>query len=292
MDIEYSPATGSSNPSLGQRLQAERLAQGLSIEDICQRLKLPETVVVSMETDDYDKLGAAVFARGRLGNYARLLGVPMAAVDAVFARMTRELPALVTTRSTSKFERFVQRSARQGIYVALTAIIFVVPVVWIANGNRLPDARSSLGAPQLTPLDTPAGKPNAGQRGSDPSAGLNQPPVVASMASFPNDRQPSVDNVESATGVAASPLLQLRFSGDSWIEVLDRDGRILEQDTPGAGARRSWPISSVSQVTLGSADVVQASKGGRVLDLTPYRRANRARFTLSLDGSLTPAPDR
>ena len=97
---------------------------------------------------------------------------------------------------------------------------------------------------------------------------------------------------EVAADDASAPVLQLRFSGDSWIEVLDREGRILEQDTPGASAQRSWPLGSVSQVTLGNAAAVQASQRGRVLDLTPYQRANRARFTLSLDGSLTPAFDR
>lgn len=302
MTQDSSPASIPASASLGQRLRAERLALGFSVEDVCARLKLPADVVVAMEADDYSRLGAAVFARGRLGNYARLVGVPMAAVDAVLARLTRELPALVTTHSTSRLERVVQRSARQGVYVVLTAVIFVVPVVWIANGNRLPDAPAA-----LTALDVPPDTGHAvdGTHQAVPAVDQrNEPPLVASMAPFPGYRSTAPEDLATTSAgsgmakgepivsaVDAGSPLKLHFVADSWIDVLSTDGRSIERGRISAGSDRSYPPGSVGQIAIGNADAVRVQRAGRTLDLAPFQRANRVRFALSSDGSLAPVPE-
>jgi cytoskeleton protein RodZ len=294
--------SSSVNSSLGQRLHAARIAGNLSIEDVCARLKLPVEIIIAMEADDHARLGAAVFARGRLGNYARLVGVPMVAVDAVFARLTHELPALVTARSTSRLERVVQRSTRQGVYVVLTAMIFVVPLVWIANGNRLPNAPAS-----LTALDVPSDAGRPARKPAWPAVDQrNEQTVVASMAPFPGYRSgapealsatmpttaPQLDKIVGSVAVpVADAPLQLHFSAASWVEIVSRDGRNLEHGMITAGSDLSYPRGSAALVTIGNADAVQASRGGQAIDLVPFRRANGVRFTLSSDGSPAPAGD-
>ncbi len=299
MTQDSPPVSTTVDSSLGQRLHAARIAQNLSIEDVCGRLKLPVEVVAAMEADDHARLGAAVFARGRLGNYARLVGVPMVAVDAVFARLTRELPALVTARSTSRLERVAQRSARQGVYVVLTAVIFVVPLVWIANGNRLPDAPAS-----LTALDTPLDAKRPASATAVPVGDQrNEQPVVASMAPFPGYRSSTADLAAPIPGTARLPgvaadtaqstavqgPLSLHFNADTRVDVIASDGHSLEHGIIAAGSDRSYPQGSTVQATIGADDALQALRNGRAIDLAPFRRANVVRFTLSSDGSPAPA---
>ncbi|MGQ0430402.1 MAG: helix-turn-helix domain-containing protein [Gammaproteobacteria bacterium] len=62
--------------SPGARLRAAREARGLSIEDAAERLRLNPALVLAMEQERFALLGAPVFARGHLRNYAALLGVP------------------------------------------------------------------------------------------------------------------------------------------------------------------------------------------------------------------------
>ena len=298
MTQDPSIAPPAANSSLGLRLRAARIAQGLSVEDVCIRLKLSADVIAAMEADDHARLGAAVFARGRLGNYARLVGVPMVAVDAVFARLTRELPALVTARSTSRLERVAQRSARQGIYVVLTAVIFVVPLVWIANGNRLPDAPAS-----LTALDVPPpAATHARGTATAPVVERNEPPVVASMAPFPGYRSTAPEARAGATSVGAASdsvtttaaqggALHLHFIASSWVDVVGKDGRSIEQGMITAGSDRSYPQGMLARVMIGNADAVQVLRDGHAIDLAPFRRANIVRFTLSSDGSPAPTGD-
>ena len=79
-----------SGPSPGAQLRSAREARGLTIEAVAERLRLNAALVLAMEEDRLALLGAPVFARGHLRNYAQLLGV---AEDAVLSGCeTGEIP--------------------------------------------------------------------------------------------------------------------------------------------------------------------------------------------------------
>ncbi len=79
-------------------MRAAREAGGLSIEDVAERLRLNAALVLAMEQDRFALLGAPVFARGHLRNYALLVGAPeqeiMAACDVDDVPQPSFLPAL------------------------------------------------------------------------------------------------------------------------------------------------------------------------------------------------------
>jgi len=70
--------------SPGARLRTAREERGLSIEEVADRLRLNEALVLAMEEDRFGLLGAPVFARGHLKNYAALVGAPELEVMAGF----------------------------------------------------------------------------------------------------------------------------------------------------------------------------------------------------------------
>jgi cytoskeleton protein RodZ len=293
MPTEFSPA---SVTSLGQRLRVARTAQGLTVEDVAAQLKLPVAIVEAMESDDHAVLGAAIYARGRLGNYARLLGLPAALVDTQFASGTVPPPPLVSSSRDTRFERGLQRVGRQGIYVVLTATI-VLPVIWLATHHQLPQSTAS-----LTTLDAPpvtaqvAKKPAASQTATN-----EQAPVAASIAPFATYRSASTTETAAAAQTAATATpnaaaapdggLQLRFSGDSWIEVTAPDGHVLERGMVEAGTVRDYRNGVVGRLAIGNVNSVLVLQSGKPLDLSAFSRANVARFTLSPDGKPVPAGD-
>ena len=296
MAPESSPV--SAQTSLGQRLHALRLAQNLAVEDVSARLKLPRAIIQAMEHDDHAVHGAAVYARGRLISYANLLGLPAFAVDEQLARNPDVVsPPLISTTHGSHFERVLRRVARQGIYVVLTATI-VLPVVWLATHDRLPRATAS-----LTTLDAPqalTGKVPARAHGPSRAVPRAEPPVAASMTPFgsfhaydqpgaaANAQAGSAGTVASASpAVVASPLdtgLQLRFSGDSWIDLEAADGRVIERGMVASGTVRNYPAGMVARATIGNARSVVVLLNGQPLDSAQFQRANIERFTLSSDG--------
>ncbi len=74
-----------SGPSPGARLRSAREAKGLTIEVVAERLRLNAALVLAMEEDRLALLGAPVFARGHLRNYAALVGIPEDEAMAAFA---------------------------------------------------------------------------------------------------------------------------------------------------------------------------------------------------------------
>jgi cytoskeleton protein RodZ len=65
---------GAGLASPGALLRTAREGRGLSIEEAADRLRLNEALVLAMEEDRFGLLGAPVFARGHLRNYAALVG--------------------------------------------------------------------------------------------------------------------------------------------------------------------------------------------------------------------------
>jgi cytoskeleton protein RodZ len=97
--------------SPGARLRTAREARGLSIEEVADRLRLNEALVLAMEEDRFGLLGAPVFARGHLRNYAALVGAPEGEVlDAFDVGDVPEptfLPALERTPVTPSRARWL-----------------------------------------------------------------------------------------------------------------------------------------------------------------------------------------
>jgi len=250
----------------GERLRQARQAAGLSQADVAARLKMPLRVVQSLEAEDWSRLGAPVFVRGQLRSYSKLLGLGIEpVVEAAGVEPVRP-PTLTPRTFTAPWQRFAEQAARRFVYIVMTVAI-AIPV-WLATRPHL-DLVAHEGAPLDAPAADAARAPAPVEPASDPH------PLVASLAPIP----------------ARTPALSLRFSGDSWVEVMAEDGAVLEQALLHAGDRRNYSLGEVGSVVLGNASAVEVRQQGHKADIKPFLRANVARFTVSSDGSLAPAVD-
>ena len=68
------------SPGPGERLRAARLSMGYDLAKIASELHLTASVVEALEADDFHDVGARVFVRGYLRNYARVVGMPVESV--------------------------------------------------------------------------------------------------------------------------------------------------------------------------------------------------------------------
>lgn len=254
----------------GARLRTAREAAGLSLEQVGSRLKMPVRVLQSLEEEDWSRLGAAVYVRGQLRSYGRLLGVDVDPTMTSSGIPRIEPPVLVSHMHTSPVQRLLEQAGRRLVYVVMTALI-VVPVWMMAT-------RGSITTPapqQTTPLDAPS----VGTTGkSPPVVPVERSTVTASMTSMP-------------PGPASAAALSIRFKSDSWIEVTGADGAMLEKGLVAMGTQRDYAAGQVTRIVVGNATAVEVLRAGHAVDLAPFRRANVARFTVSSDGSLAPSAD-
>ncbi|MFL9582148.1 helix-turn-helix domain-containing protein [Stenotrophomonas sp. AB1(2024)] len=269
----------------GARLRQAREAAGLTLEAVGQQLRMPVLVVKSLETEQWDRLGAPVFVRGQLKSYARLLKIDLGDVLDQASIGPVVPPQLVSHTHTPRARRIAESLGRRALYVGITAVL-AVPV-WFATRGHFDSASTS---PNTASLDViPAAVPVAGA--VVPAAQLA--PVAVPV---PAPATPSAPYLASLTPVprptAAAPApagaLSLQFKGDSWVDIAAPDGTTVEKALIKSGETRTFSPGQVARMVLGNASAVEVQQGGTIVDLSPYQRANVARFTVSSDGSVAP----
>ena len=65
--------TGGTGP--GERLQAARIKNGLSLEDVANRMHLSPSVLEALEDNNFDEITAPIFVKGYLRAYARIVSL-------------------------------------------------------------------------------------------------------------------------------------------------------------------------------------------------------------------------
>lgn len=269
----------------GARLRQAREAAGLTLEAVGQQLRMPVQVVKSLEAEQWDRLGAPVFVRGQLRSYARLLKIDLGDVLEQSRIGPVVPPQLVSHTHTPRARRIAESLGRRVLYVGITAAL-AVPV-WFATRGHF-DSPSS--TPNTASLDViPAAVPVVGS--AEPAS--PSPPVAAPAAAPSAPSAPYLASLTPVPRTAAAPsapggALNLHFNGDSWVDIAAPDGSTVEKALIKSGETRSFSPGQVGRMTLGNASAVEVQQAGTIVDLSPYQRANVARFTVSSDGSVAP----
>ncbi|ATD67631.1 hypothetical protein CNR27_09460 [Luteimonas chenhongjianii] len=266
-----------SSPGVGEQLRDARMEAGLTVAEAATRLRMQIRVVEALEAGNWARLGAPVFVRGQLRSYLRLLQMPQSLADTVPDAVSAEPPALTPRTYTPPMQRMLDKAMGRAVYVVITALI-AVPV-WVATRTHVDDRRPA----EIASLGLGDAEVGQAQRSVRPT------PVTASLGAMPK-RNRAEPAPEEAGPTAGSELL-LRFSGDSWLEVIGHDGTQLEQTLVRAGQERRFAVGSVARVKLGNASAVDVLHDGNVQDLSRFQRANVARFAVSSDGALAPVSE-
>jgi cytoskeleton protein RodZ len=294
--------------SPGARLRREREARGLTEQQAAETLTLDPSVIFALEANDFPALGAPVFLKGHLRRYAALLGLPEDEVLGSYERSKQHLaePSLVPK---SRLEMMPVRGKRKWPWVLGGAVAFVLAALLAAyiaeNGLPWVDrADDGVAAPtQATDLTGGIDVPAGGAGFAGPSPAVSSPAATAAQSDTPSPTDtdaamgtadavdPGGTPAAAAAGVAAviapgQVQLQLRFSGDSWVEVFDGSGRAVLYDLGKAGTERTLTATAPLSVTIGNAAAVAIAVNGRAAAAPRQSGQVMARFSVAPDGSL------
>lgn len=125
---------------LGIYLRQTREQQGLSLQQVADKLFLNTHFVRAIENDDYNNLPSAVFVRGYLRNYAKLLGLSAEEIIEAYEAIGQgRTPALSPQLRKQKN----QVNTGDSRFKALTAIIIIALMVLVTLWNIYPDSSSN-----------------------------------------------------------------------------------------------------------------------------------------------------
>jgi cytoskeleton protein RodZ len=262
--------------SVGQVLREARKAQGFTLEDVAMRLRLMQRQVEAMEADDFESLGQAVFARGFVSNYARLLGL---APEALLSRMqgAPAAPAAVSNAVAPPPHSWLSSPWLILLLLGLLVVV-AVPVMLYLWLNSEGDAELPAQVPSAAlSRSVPDAVPGAGaalpETAPDSAAGATESAEAASV-------EPASAEGATPKAEAGKSVLHLEFGDESWVEIKDASGRMLHRQlnlpASSADVRGQPPFD----VVIGNAAQARITYNGRPIDLKPFTDGTVARFTL------------
>ena len=268
---EAVPKARSAGPRGGERLAEARREQQISVLEVAKELHLDEPKVRALEQNDFDILGAPVFAKGHLRKYAQLVGVDPDDVFVDYYQLTRSesLPLVVMGRPKAR------RELSPGPWIAAIIIIIVAAASywWFAVQSEATTPETDLA-------------PN--EQGNLEAEPVEQDVVI--VTALPDDEPVS----EAAATVSDSPpaatdvlpeseiRLSLSFSGDCWAEISDATGRRLYFEMGRAGSNVELTGKAPFAVLFGNAENVSVRVAGNDYPISPANPGSRtARLTIT-----------
>jgi len=277
----------SDEPSVGKRLQQARGAKGLTLEQAAEEMRLSEEVLGALEADRFDILGAQVFVRGHLRQYAQLLGLD---ADEVMQRYSaQDHPSDDPIVGLEPIR--LRDTGELRVWIALGAVLLVLVALfmwWRASPDTQDKAAAS--GPAVSSVE-----PTAVPVAAAPTAASEQPSAEAAASPDEMSHQPDADvsldtPVTSSVDLAADEpeptvavtwSVEIVFEQDCWVEIVGGDDRRLFYGMGRAGARSRFEARPPMSVLLGNADGVQIALNGSAYPIpVGARQGNLARFVV------------
>ncbi len=270
------PAGGAAAQS-GSQLAAARRDCNLSIADVAHHLKLSPAQIEAMEAGAFDRLPGAVFVRGFIRNYARLVKLDPVPLVASAERVLAVADPSLSPAQPSPDIPFPREGRRRWRRYAIGAALILVALAAFEFYASRPDNRAEtasrpLGLARMQSATPPVVDP-------PPSAAVD-----ASLVAVPAPGSAASDAATRSVKVAESRAgeyrVKLVFERESWVEIRDRNGRKLLSRINPAGTLQS--VSGVAPLTLviGNAAGVRLTHNDKPVDLVPHTNVGVARLTL------------
>ncbi|RPI46447.1 MAG: helix-turn-helix domain-containing protein, partial [Betaproteobacteria bacterium] len=237
--------------SPGALLAAARRTSGLSVAEVAAQMRISPRQVEAIEADRYEQLPGAVFVRGFVRNYARLLKIdPVPLLHALEPALGQEAP-LRAQEYAGTLPVPVRRSHTRvwlGILVVIVGAVLAAGAYEYVRSRRSVTEAGSMPT-QVPPSEPTAPAPSAGSsRPSDESTPVPLAPERVADTPAPSNQAAAVPDqvvteplattaaTASAPSVSATRVNQvtIEFVQESWLEVRDRTGKVLYSGTGAA----------------------------------------------------------
>jgi len=260
----------SQGPVGGERLSHARRELQIPLIDIAKELHLDDYKVRALENNDFDVLGAPVFAKGHLRKYAQLVKVDEADVMADYYQLTRSSGAPSVVFATPRMRQAVSPGPW---VVAIAIIVIAAAAYWWFTSRETPPARPVTGVIAPLPQETDSAAPEPDKIELLDEAQTIEPEV---------DPEPEVILPPIATEDPLAMRLSITYSGDCWTEITDASGRRLFFDLGKSGRTVNLTGEAPFNVLFGDAANVSLVVNGSSFDIPAgNRRGRTARLTIT-----------
>lgn len=186
----------------GERLQAARIQQGLSLEDVANRMHLSINILEAIEENDFEEITAPIFVKGYLRAYARIVSLDEDEVITLYSDFYSEEDPPISSTSNMVPELTVTDARIKWTTYLVIIVLGALLAAWWWNKEQNQESPISLDA------QAPVGE--VAEAGQDDAAGseiaaVSESAVEPSRESEPMPVTEPEPEIEAGTPVVEPP---------------------------------------------------------------------------------------
>lgn len=300
---------------LGQLLKAGREAKEMTQQDISNSLRYSIRQIDALENHRFDELPDAMMTRGFIRSYAKLVDIDAEPLLAIYRKATgADEDKVISIKSSMPPVALSKESLPWIKYILASIVVLLLLLAWLfyvefmpekpaeslavetpSNVNEtvvplssqpvdvmpeaaLPAAERAAEAEALASDIQQAKLPDAVQQPLTGAVDTQAGAILGNLQNQSPQNQPVSDVQSSAS--AKKLKLELVFSGDSWVGIKDKDGKVIYEEVSHAGDTDTVEFVPPANVTIGKTDVTKLMLNGKPIDFSANTKNNVARITL------------
>jgi len=310
----------SSAAGLGASLRGAREAKGISQQDVSNSLRFSVKQIEALENDAFELFPDAMMTRGFIRSYAKYLDIDAEPLLAIYrATLGEDAQKVIAIKSSMRPVALTNESWPWLKYILATIVVLLFLLAWMLyvefmpkqsesdvdgvaqNGQPAVEAKSetgestiSLPSPPMPEAALPAAERVTEANADEAIQDITDQQLPESVALPARTSEVKVTASISASSaasaspaVAASPAvsatgksLSFVFTGQSWVSVKDKTGKLVYEKLGEDGMQETITATPPLTVVIGNASSTTLQFSGQAVDLTSNIKNNVARITL------------
>lgn len=245
------------NPAeeLGILLRQARVQKGMSVGEVAECLKLPARQIEAIESGSYDGMPEAVFVKGFLTSYGRLLDIDKAELKQYLNQIfpSRKIAHLNVSSNIPagdlNFQHVPVRRyfPRWIIGIVIVGVITVGIYAWQSKSSSESAKQSASSSQEVS---------NQAATVSDVAASNIRivPMSDSDKAGSAENLTTSNDNLNAntqETSTATEQALRIKIGHKSWLQVTDKNNQVLISQVASAGSIHEFKGAAPYKVVIG-----------------------------------------
>jgi cytoskeleton protein RodZ len=300
--------------SLGALLRKAREAKGLTQQDVSNNLRFSVKQIDALENNQFDAFPDVTMTRGFIRSYAKYLEIDAEPLLVDYrSNSAGEQKKVIVVKSSMQPVALTEESWPWMKYILVSIVVLLLLLAWMFYVEFMPQQTSDvsgqaeIGLPQIEQIEEASVTENqlaalpevalpAAERTAEPDTNarmqdvattqtLGLPINVTSAQTATVPAAPAQTSVQASaqTSVSVVPnakTMILTFTGQSWVSVTDKSGKLVYEKLSQSGAQDTVTAVPPLNVVIGNATVTKLQYGGQDIDLSASIKNNVARITL------------
>ncbi len=289
----------------GQILRSEREKLDLSAQEIAKQIHLDVKIIESIENDSHEGMPTATYIRGYLRSYAKIVGADADKIIKLYNSDSPPPPPEILPEVKPPTQVSSSDKPVKAFTYLITLGLVLLLLIWYQSnfvvdtpsndGQVIYNSETSINGVDITyeiiihPDSWQSPKSNS-EEDFEIKPASTAPSIQDNMLELRTDIGEQAIGITSIDGFDNDPsssttgqgpdTINLKLTGDSWVEIYDANNKRLFFDLALAGKHYKINGTAPFTVLLGFSNGVSVEFNGKPFDTEPYSNHGIARFTL------------